>query len=182
MYTTSCGGNRLIVAWTAHVGWKPDPLYGLNGTEGNHGLWQEVMVGHVSEFVIDNSGKTTLLSDQELDYCNDVGNVAASASCDVVAMLCRSSRTPAEVEAFDFQANTEAKYGRQFGWYVPSQADPSKDKYRLVDHMYLLEWVSGVEGQTGQPPQSTVHLGKNIGGWNYGHWDISLNSKAPFMQ
>jgi len=85
---------------------------------------------------------------------------------------------PAEVGAFDFQAETESKHGEQFGWYVHSQPDPTKEHYGLVDHMYLLEWVSGGKGQTGQPAQATVHLGKNIGGWPYGHWDISLNSKS----
>merc|ERR1712190_463927 len=87
MSTVGCGGNRLIVAWTAHVGWKPDILYGPNGTRDRQGLWEQVTVGHVSEFEVDGTGKTTLLSDQELGYCSDVGNVAVSKQCDVVAVL-----------------------------------------------------------------------------------------------
>lgn len=172
--TISCG-NRLVVAWTAHVAWEPNPEYGPNGTRGNQGLWQEVTVGHVSEFQVDAGGATSFLSDHELHDCNDVGNVAASPTCDVVAVLCRSAKPPADMGARDFQAEAEQQYGKQFGWYVPSQPDPSKDNYRIVDHMYLLEWASGEKGQTAQAPHAIVHLGKNIGGWNYGHWDISLN-------
>merc|ERR1711966_155533 len=108
--TISCG-DRLVIAWTAHVAWEPNPEYGPNGTRGNQGLWQEVTAGHVSEFQVGAGGVTSFLSDHELSDCNDVGNVAASPTCDVVAVLCRSGKPPADMGANDFQAEAEQQYG-----------------------------------------------------------------------
>ena len=50
----------------------------------------------------------------------------------------------------------------QFGWLADGE-----------DVMYLLEWTAG---STAGTPSAVVCVCKAIGGWNIGHYDVSLNA------
>ena len=132
MQSASCtpaagGGDRLFVAWTAHAGWVKNAQY----PEQN--LYDETSVGHIAEYSIGvGTHSATLVSDTELAWCNEMGDVAVAADCSVVGVLCRSSKEAAEVGAVDFVASAQKAHGDQFGWSQTSQPDPKQKKCKFA--------------------------------------------------
>jgi len=169
MQSTACQ-DKLFVAWTAHAGTTKNMQY----PDAN--MWNELSVGYITEFSV-NGGVTTLVNDYKMDWCNEMGGIEASEDCSIVTVLCKSDKTPTQAPGptvINFIENTKNAEGDYpFGWYVESQPDINKDGYRIVDYMYLLEYTGGGLANS---PNTQVLVGKNIGGWNYGHWEVSLNA------
>ena len=118
------------------------------------------------------SGTLTQVSDREFAECNDMGAITSSNDCSVVAALCRTDRsvTPSSVPgARDFVA----EHGPGFGWDDTSFGDEDYQTGRQINRMWLYEWNDGVVSTT---PDNKTHINSAIGGWNYGHWELSLNN------
>ena len=92
MYSASCQ-DRLFVAWTAHTGWVQNAQYFASS-----GLYDETTVMHISEYTIDAStSAATLVTDKEISYCFEAGEIYAAPDCSVVGALCRSSAEAATI-------------------------------------------------------------------------------------
>lgn len=179
IHSASCGGDRLLVAWTAHTGWKPDVLYGPEGARDPQGLFEEVSVGHIAEYSIDPTTSTAkLVVDTEIPWCNEMGGITATADCSIVGALCRSALEADAAGAFNFVTAEGRDANPPFGWSQTSNADTSSEHYRIIEQMYLLEWSQGSVGQTALPPTAKVQVSHSIGGWNYGSFALSINAAA----
>ncbi|GMH73458.1 hypothetical protein TrST_g10908, partial [Triparma strigata] len=167
MQSATCG-DKLFVGWTAHESWSPNEEF------PDQNLFVENTVGHLSEYDIDPStGIATLVSDQGFEYCNEMGDVTVSSDCSVKAVLCRSSLEPDEISgATDWMASVDPNRV-QFGWYQTS-IPLGESKYRTIDQMYLMEWTEGAV--VANPPSHVALVSHSQGGWNYGHYSLSLNS------
>ena len=90
MHSAACGDDRLIVASTHHKQWAEGEW-----TE-EQGIWDQVTTGRVSEWKVEADGSSTLVSNTELEYCTEMGQVTVSPDCGVVTVLCRSTLLPGE--------------------------------------------------------------------------------------
>ena len=139
--------------------------------------------GHISTFSVT---KTTVThkSSFKLPNCIEMGEVAVSSNCEIIAALC-VSRKPVSAWGNIFKQdlveeekkNNKGKH--RFGWYEDSYlSGPDQGTVgggeREVFKMYLIEWDNGVVSDT---PSSVFLVNKAIGGWRYGHWALQLNAK-----
>jgi len=168
MQSASCG-DKLFVAFTAHKSWSPNQEF------PDQHLFDENTVGHIAEYNIDPStGIATLVSDQAFGYCNEMGDVTVSTDCTIRAVLCRSSLEPNEIEgATDWMEATDPNRSH-FGWYQTS-IPLGQPKARTIDQAYILEWTG--ENAVASPPDNIVLISHSLGGWNYGHYALSLNAQ-----
>ena len=113
---TSCrrdGKDRLLVAFTSHELWSPNKQY------PDQNLFDESTMGHLAEIEIDSAGVATLISDQALRYCSEMGDVTASPDCSIIGVLCRSPLEPWEINASDWMKITDpVRYRRRLHLYL----------------------------------------------------------------
>jgi hypothetical protein len=58
-----------------------------------------------------------------------------------------------------------------------TQSDSKKGNYRIIEHMYALEWVgesNSVIAKITNAPGAVVAVSHSIGGWSYDSFDIEL--------
>ena len=102
-----------------------------------------------------------------------MGMVAASADCSLVAVLCRTNFTH---DAASVPGSTDFVHihgGRSRGWV--DDGDAEYIAHRQISNMWLYEWIDGVVTST---PSSRTMVNSAIGGWQFGHWELSLNADA----
>ncbi|MFK7988496.1 MAG: hypothetical protein AB8I08_20915 [Sandaracinaceae bacterium] len=116
---------------------------------------QRMAYGHLSTFTFTEDAGFQQINDFHYEGCNfDMGSVAVSEDGGVIGALCL------------------ARDDALIGDYLNEEpADPE-----LADNqmdMYLFEWTGG---EITQQPDTIVRLSQRAGGWNYGHWDLSLSN------
>ena len=102
-----------------------------------------------------------------------MGAVTTSADCSLVAVLCRTNFTHNAASVPGSTDFVHTAPGPQFGW--EDGGDAAYMTERQISNMWLYEWTDGVVTTT---PSSYTMINAAIGGWNYGHWELSLNANA----
>lgn len=111
--------------------------------------------GHLSTFTFTQDTGFQQVNDFFYEGCNfDMGSVAVSPDGNVIGALCL--------------ADDDTLMGEYLnkGDADPDLQDNQKD-------LYLFEWTGG---EVTQEPDVIVRLSQKAGGWNYGHWDLSLTN------
>ena len=99
-----------------------------------------------------------------------MGAVTASADCSLVAVLCRTNMTH----------NAASVNGATvLDPLLRDRGDAEYMSHRGISNMWIYEWNDGVVSNRWPSPSSSRTLVNSaIGGWNMGHWELSLNADA----
>lgn len=148
MSTAVCKKN-VYVGWTAVVGWQGA---------------KPVTEGRLTTLTESTPGAIDHLGTKKLSWCTEAGGLAVSMDCGVLGMLCRSKQSPGTRGAtHDPLSAAYTKYSKPLGMY--------NDLPERNDHMYLAEYAP----MHGLKQLNMVHVNAAIGGWEYGHWEVSMS-------
>jgi hypothetical protein len=156
--------DTLLVSWT-----RADP----NNTWAKRGV--------ISTYGFSPSTGFKVVSHVKLDLCDvDMGAITTNADGSIIGALCVSSNTTEWSGAIDLvetrrdpNCNFSTSYINTcypIGWRNDPRNGAGRD-YQI----YLLEWTGGKVTST---PNTVVKINRSAGGWNYGHWEISLSNNA----
>lgn len=142
---------------TVIVSWVGAANYTGTGSEEP----QRLAYGHLSTFDFTEENGFQQVNDFYYEGCNfDMGSVAVSPDGSVMGALCL------------------ARDDTHMGDYL-NKRDPDPTLADNQQDMYLFEWTGG---EITQEPETIVRLSQRAGGWNYGHWDLSLsNDEAHYF-
>ena len=160
--STAAFQDTLLVAWVGSA-WYPSHV----------DRSRQYRYGHLSTFRFrEDSNGFSKIGDVMLDGCRvDMGSVAVSPDGSVIGALC--------VTYHDVPVRGNVTILGDTSLHSTEGDNNNQNKPRLF--VYLLEWTGGTITQT---PQTVVLVTKAAGGWNYGHWDLSLSNDASvyFME
>jgi hypothetical protein len=175
MYSTSFG-DTLLVSWASIM--EEDVTIG--GVHRAASTWQHQ--GNVTTFRVSAEGEFTKVGDVSLPQCESVMGMTASPDGRVIAALCRGwpmpdppsdglHLLPAAIDLLATRRNPPTGPCPNPDW--EGSCYPMGMYSDIDSPLYILEYLGGEVTET---PDRVVKVLHAIGGWNYGHHEISLNA------
>ncbi len=130
--------------------------------------------GNVATFKVANDGKFTFVDNVSFKgKCEATYGIATNDDGSVIAVLCSAERgetapLPNTINMLATRRTPASCNGTWEGTCYPIGNYSGQDSA-----LYLLEYTSG---RVTQAPTSTVLVNHAVGGWNYGHHELSLNA------